>query len=187
MTSTDELEGVFREHRARLLGVIRRDVRDAQAAEDVLQEVFVKALAALARGARPGHYAAWLHGITRNAIVDHVRARRPTTELREEETADPSGEVDEEAAVKELAACLAPMIERLPGPYRDAVVGSELQGRTVAELARVEGVSESAVKSRLARGRGKLKAMIVACCEVEVTPAGRLAGFTQKVRTLKRC
>ncbi len=68
----------------------------------------------------------------------------------------------------ELAGCLRPMIERLSGEYRQAVVLVDLEGLTHQEAAAQLGLSLSGMKSRVQRGRRQLKEMLEACCTIEL-------------------
>jgi len=65
-------------------------------------------------------------------------------------------------------------VARLPSPYREAVTLTELQGLTQKEAAEMVGVSLSGLKSRVQRGREKIRAMFEACCEISVDCRGRV-------------
>jgi RNA polymerase sigma-70 factor, ECF subfamily len=68
----------------------------------------------------------------------------------------------------ELAGCLRPMISRLSGEYRQAVVLVDLEGLTQQAAAVQLGLSLSGMKSRVQRGRRQLKGMLEACCKIEL-------------------
>ena len=68
----------------------------------------------------------------------------------------------------ELAGCLRPMIERLSGEYRQAMILIDLEGLTQQEAAAQLGLSLSGMKSRVQRGRRQLKEMLEACCTIEL-------------------
>ena len=70
----------------------------------------------------------------------------------------------EDAEWAALTRCLAPMIAALPAPYAEAVRRSDLDGETQRALADELGVSHSAIKSRVQRGRRMLRERLVACC-----------------------
>ena len=177
-----QTESMWRAYRGQLLGFIRRYVDDDATAEDLLQEVFLR----MYRNPYfPGNPRAWLYKVTRGAIADHFRARRPMDVLQEG-LAAPELERSE-LAVRELAECLRPMIERLPEPYREAVYLSEIEGRTQKVVAKRQGVSLSGAKSRVQRGRARLHKMLTDCCIVEQDQAGRIRGYEPKVPPSKGC
>ena len=171
-------ESVWQEYQARLRAFIKGRVADASAADDILQEVFLKMHAGLASLRDESKLRSWLYRIARNAIVDHYRARTPTVALPEWLThpeADPGDQVPQE-----LSACLQPMIQLLPETYREAVILSELQGLTQKEVGRRQGLSLPGAKSRIQRGRALLREMLTDCCRFEFDRRGRVCAYEQK-------
>jgi RNA polymerase sigma-70 factor (ECF subfamily) len=81
------------------------------------------------------------------------------------------------SAEAELAPCLTAMIDRLPEPYRTAIAVTTLQGVSQADAARQLGVSNSGMKSRVQRGRDRLRDMLVQCCAVAVDVRGGVSDF----------
>jgi RNA polymerase sigma-70 factor, ECF subfamily len=159
-----------------LLASIRRKVRNPQIAEDLLQDVFVKALRALREGRPPGSLPAWLHQVVRTTVADHYRAGRLEFESLEEEPA--AEEPDDVAAFQALATCMEPLAATLPPLYRDALLGADFQGQRLAALADAAGgVSVSAIKSRSSRARAMLRERLLACCEVARDSSGQIESF----------
>lgn len=157
---------LWQEHKDRLRNYIVRRVRDRHVAEDILQDVFVKVHASLHTVTSPGSVSAWLFRVAANAIADHYRTHKPAEELPE----DFSAPEQERNYVSELASCLQPMIAGLPDIYRTALTLSEIEGITQREVADRLGISVSGTKSRIQRGREKLRQRLLQCCEIE---AGR--------------
>lgn len=81
---------------------------------------------------------------------------------------------------KVLAGCLEPLVERLPEPYLDAVTLTELNGLNQKEAADELGVSLSGMKSRIQRGRGKLKDLLLDCCKIEVDRRGAVIDYERR-------
>jgi RNA polymerase sigma-70 factor (ECF subfamily) len=77
----------------------------------------------------------------------------------------------------ELARCVAPLIERLPGSYRQALVLTEVDGVTQAEAASRLGLSVSGMKTRVQRARGRLKDLLLDCCHVELDRRRGVSGY----------
>jgi RNA polymerase sigma-70 factor (ECF subfamily) len=167
--------------RARLLAFVSSRVGSRADAEDVVQNVLLRMardLDALRDGER---LDAWAYQIARSAIadeyrrrgrhaaaVDRLQAERGSAE-RGQLGEDPTAERVVESDLVELSGCLRPLIERLGEPYRSALTATAVQGRTQAEAAAAAGVSLSGMKSRVQRGRGRLREMLVACCTVDVS------------------
>ena len=172
-------EQLWQDYRQNLLRYIRQRV-DERDAEDVLHDALVKAWQGLDDLHSGTKLSAWLYRITHNAIVDYYRSRRRMEPLDE----DPGIEAPEQSnfAEQELARCLQPMIEHLPEKYRDAVYMAELEGRRQHEIAAREGISVSGAKSRVQRGRSRLKEMLEECCSIELKAGGGVAGFERTAK-----
>jgi RNA polymerase sigma-70 factor (ECF subfamily) len=166
--------GAWQAHRTGLVRFVEARVHDRATAEDIVQDVLLKAYGRAETLRDAGSVQAWLYRITRNAIVDHYRARRPTEALPDDLEAE--GEAGPDAR-QALARCLQPMISQLPDGYRDAVVLAEIQGLTQQETAERLGISLSGAKSRVQRARGRLHEMLRACCRLEFDSRGALMDF----------
>jgi len=153
-----------------LLGFLRRRVRDDHAAEDLLQEVFLRihrGLPALKDDQRVGP---WVYRIARNAVTDHHRRKRPpTADVTDHEPAAPDAP---ESIDPRLAECLRAMLQRLPAEQRDAVRRVDLEGEPQTHYAQTEALSPSGAKSRVQRGRRLLKKHLLACCVYEMDRSG---------------
>jgi len=142
-----------------------------------VQETFVRiyrGLAALSDGER---FGAWVYRIAGSAIADHERrrARHPLSRGPETEQApEPTATSDDDHLDAELAECIALFVARLPSPYREAVTLTELQGLTQKDAAVMLGVSLSGMKSRVQRGRERIRKMFEACCELSVDCRGNV-------------
>jgi RNA polymerase sigma-70 factor (ECF subfamily) len=172
-----EIDEIWKDSHDRLAAFIGSRVGHDDA-EDILHEVFLKMRMKLHQLENPDHVKAWMFRIASNAIIDHFRSERPTEELPEwlaETEADPA-----EEAKNELSQCLRPMIEALPPDYQEAVLLSELDGRSQREVAETQGLSLSGAKSRLQRGRAMLREMIAACCTLELDRGGKILDFENK-------
>ena len=176
-----DAEAIWREFHERLLGFISRRVRSRESAEDILQEVMLRIHRQTDGIERAEAVSAWVHAIARNAITDHYRSASVRRELATGSDIDPevTGEPEPEGADArgELAACIAPLLERLPETYREALALTEIDGLTQAQAAERLGLSLSGMKSRIQRGRRQLKEVLVQCCEVELDARGGLAGY----------
>lgn len=158
-----------------LRAYVRRRLPDPVEAEDVLQEVFLKAHTHLPGLRQPDRVLPWLYRVARSAVVDHVRARRPSVELDEDLPAEAVPEDDPGA---QIARGLGHMVDQLPAIYREAIRLSEIEGLPQAEVARRLGLSLSGAKSRVQRGRQQLLKMLTDCCSFELDHNRRIVDFT---------
>lgn len=158
----------------RLRPYVRRHVGSEADADDVLQEVLIKMHGRLPTLRDEERLVPWAFGIARRAVVDHHRSRgrTPTPIETPPDRHDPSPDDRDDADA--LTMTLATFVAALPSPYREAIVLTELEGRTQREAAVMIGVSPSAMKSRVQRGRAKLRRMLERCCSIELDARNRV-------------
>ena len=169
MTDTPDF---WQEHKQRLQHFIRKRVADPHSADDILQDVLLKAHSRIHSLNNPASVSAWLFRIATNTITDYYRSHRKTEALPE----DLSNPEVEASALAELAECIQPLITQMPETYRQALELTELQGLPQKQVAQQLGLSLSGAKSRIQRGRDKLRHEILECCELE-TAGGRVIDF----------
>lgn len=115
MTDPEDLWARFSQELRRY---IRRRVQRPEDVEDILQTVFLRIQSKLATLRDDDRLLAWIYAVTRNAVIDHYRLANNRRELSVERIPEvfipPDPRDDEATAEAELAACLRPMIARLP-------------------------------------------------------------------------
>lgn len=164
-------EELFRRHRRRVALIAARFFRQREQVEEVVQESFTKAFFALAEfgGSRDASFAAWLARIAFNVSYDELRRqkRRPEgalEELTEEEAATlaerlrgRSNDAESQAVSRDLAAKL---LARLSPEDRLVLVMLDVEGLSVAEIAKLLGWTGSKVKVRAHRARAHLRRVL---------------------------
>jgi RNA polymerase sigma-70 factor, ECF subfamily len=180
-TSTSDLKTVWQEFHRRLRGFILQRVHNPADVDDILQEVFVRIYQRLATIRDTDRLQSWIFQIARNVIIDYYRkaARQPkftSEDALETLTMDDTPEVFNQ----EMATCLRPLLEHLPAPYREAVQLAELEGITQRAIAQELGISVSGMKSRVQRGRQKLKELLQTCCQIELDAVGNVIEYEIK-------
>ncbi|MFA9476993.1 sigma-70 family RNA polymerase sigma factor [Phycisphaerales bacterium AB-hyl4] len=165
-------ETLWQQFRGELDAFLRRQVNNPADAEDLRQQVYLQMHRHLQQGEPPEHLRGWVYRIARNAIVDHRRRRAARPEARAADLTEVEPKANEPEAnpetVQSLARCLLQIVEQLEEPYRSALRWSELEGLTQQAAAERAGVSLSGMKSRVQRGRTKLREALLACCEIEL-------------------
>ncbi len=172
------LETVWTDVASKLRGYIRTRVRDHAAAEDILQDVFLKAHRRIAQLKSPEKLEGWLFLIARNAVSDYYRKSKQHEELSEDLAMETQAAELENAC--QLRAAFRRMIEELPAPYGEALILTEIGGLTQKELAERLGISLSGAKSRVQRGRERLKEALLDCCQLEFDRRGGVIDCTPR-------
>ena len=170
------LMAAWHQHEAELRGWLRRRMGNSADAEDLLQEVFLKAMRQGERFCAIVDARAWLYEVARNAVADRLRLARDTVELPE----DLSAETEEAAAVDSLAACLPRVLSELNPEDREAITLCDLEGLPQEEYARRKGLSLPGAKSRVQRARKRLRARLTEVCQVSVDAAGQVSDFVPR-------
>ncbi|MEM9068005.1 MAG: sigma-70 family RNA polymerase sigma factor [Myxococcota bacterium] len=137
--------------------------------EDLLQEIYLRLL----RASAVEHLSGYAYRVARTVIADFYRQRSV-------EAPPPEEPEDENDAAQVVASWLRPMIEALDEPWASALVQTEIEGRSHAEVAAALGVPRSTVSSRVARGRELLRKSIVRCCEIELDVRGHVIGWEKR-------
>ena len=158
-------------YRQRLLAYTRQMLGPSRSdAEDVLQDVFLRAYGALRNDNRPVTLRAWLYRVAHNRCIDHLRRPVPPAAEIYELSRTPAHDPQAETVRREDLRRLVQDVQRLPEQQRSALLMRELDGLTYAELADALDTSVPAIKSLLVRARVGLveaeEARDTACVEI---------------------
>jgi RNA polymerase sigma factor (sigma-70 family) len=163
--SEDAFGAIHDRYRQRLFAYARQmlSAGPRQDAEDVLQDVFVRAYGALRADDREVNVRAWLYRVAHNRCIDHLRRPTPPPAEIFEMSRKPLHDPIEEAQRRED-------VQRLPEQQRSALLMREIDGMSYADLASALDVTVPAVKSLLVRARVGLveaaEARDADCCEI---------------------
>lgn len=158
----DEL---YRRHKSALYRYLLRQCRDAAAAEELFQDIWANVIRARGNYAVAARFTTYLYRLAHNRLIDHYRRRVPgaLVSFDDEEAALPdsvaSAREQPEAAyeIKQQAARLLQLLEKLPAAQREAFVLQHEAGMSVEDIAVVTGVSRETAKSRLRYAMTKLR------------------------------
>ncbi len=148
-------EALYEKYASDVLRVSYFYLGDRHQAEDVTQDVFVRLLTS-APDLEEGHEKPWLLKVALNRCRDIWRAawvKRVVLGSPAMELTPAPDRMDENLEKQELLAC----IRRLPADFRDVILLHYYQGYGIAEIAKMLGVPEGTISSRLSRGRKKLE------------------------------
>ena len=177
--SLEAFNGLVDLHERSVFNLCLRMLGSREAAEDATQDAFLAASRNV-RSFRGQSFRAWLMRIAANACTDELRrrGRRPAHSLDAPPPgADDPFDVPDAAAGpeaqllrKEQQAALQAALLLLPSDQRMAVIMCDLQGFSYEEIAEAMRSSLGTVKSRIARGREKLRALIGTAREQSEAP-----------------
>src|SRR5690242_6160334 len=136
-------EAVWEAFHTPLLHFIRRRIADSAAAEDLLQEVFLKIHQQIETLSDVKKLEGWVHQITRHAIIDYYCRHKSTSSLEEPEVQELPAELPDDDIISELFPSIRAMVLRLPARDRQALILIEYQGLTQKALSVRLGISFS--------------------------------------------
>ena len=172
---------------------IDKRIADKESVEDLLQEVFLKVHMHIGTLRDEAKLESWIYQVTRNLIADYYRQKPRLASLEEAELFLLPEEMPEEDIHAKLAPSITAMVNSLPSAYREALFLTDYQGLSQKDLAILLGLSFSGAKSRVQRARGKLKQLLLDCCDFELDRFGRIidyqprCGCTQEACVANHC
>ncbi|GHV11791.1 RNA polymerase sigma factor [Clostridia bacterium] len=166
-------EPLMRRYEKMVFSLAMSKLRHRENAEDISQEVFLRAYRMLASFHRESSFSTWLYRITDNIIIDHYRkyknSEKKTASLSYSAGEDAKAALDipdgadgpEETAVrKERIEAVRAAIQNLPDEYREVIVLREMQDYSYDDIAATLGLEIGTVKSRISRAKEKIKKML---------------------------
>jgi RNA polymerase sigma-70 factor (ECF subfamily) len=174
----DDVPGAFEElveaYQHRLVAVMHHLVGNAEEAEDLAQEVFLRVYRARQRYRPRSKFSTWLFTIANNLALNALRARqrKPVVPLdardsgplgprpAEQLVADRGGAPSQRLQQQELAAVVRQALDGLNERQRMAVLLNKFEDMNYAEIAEVMGLTTKAIKSLLNRARTNLRAAL---------------------------
>src|SRR5919112_4316717 len=150
---------LYERHSAAILRYCRSLLRSPQEAEDVTQEVFVRAISALRRGADPDAFRPWLYRVAHNACMSHMRTRRPVLVADNGVLVGPAAVAEPVDGHREELRQLLDDIGSLPDVQRGALLLREMDGFSYEQVGEVLGLAPSTVRASIFRARRTLQGL----------------------------
>ncbi|OIO78600.1 MAG: RNA polymerase subunit sigma-70 [Hydrogenophilaceae bacterium CG1_02_62_390] len=166
----------WRRHEAELRAWLRGRLGNQHDAEDLLQDLFLKALRQDKKFCRIDNPRAWLYEVARNALADRLRLKKELVELPD----DLVHEIDDPVPVDTLVQCLPRALAELSVQDREAITLCDLEGLGQEEYARLKGLSLPGTKSRVQRARKRLREHLSSACQVRFDAAGKVCCFVPR-------
>jgi RNA polymerase sigma-70 factor (ECF subfamily) len=173
------------QHRDALLSAARRLTGDPLDAEDLVQETLLRAYARRDSLRHDDNVKGWLLRVQRNLFINDYwrrRTRARVAAIVSVDSVDPHGETladvherspEQLTIARHAAEAARGALSRLPDVYRETVVMCLVDGRSYDDVARTLGISSGTVRSRVFRGRERLRRTLAGWGDV---PAAAVAG-----------
>ncbi len=158
---TDEFANLINKHKEMVFSIARQITRNREDAEEITQDVFLKAFRKLGSFRQASRFSTWLYRIAYNETISRVRKREiQTVELEDQYT----GSITEEEVQNELAgldeaeqkALIDNALNRLTDEDRILVTMFYLQEQSIHEISMITGMTDTNVKVKLHRIRKRI-------------------------------
>lgn len=156
-----------------LRNFLRGRLRDIHCADDLLQDVFVKALANRRTFCQLENTKAWLFRVAKNRLIDFQRTCKNHVEVSDQH----SVQNDKSAPVENLSKCLPLILTNLSTEDQEIIELCDLEGLNQAEYASLKNMTVSGAKSRIQRARKRLKTRVKSRCQVVFDEQGAVCCF----------
>lgn len=169
----NELTNIQNQFGKHLFNFIQSKVKSPDDAYDIYQEVLIKILTKAHQIKSTESLKSWLFMVARNQITDFYRVRKQDLDI-EQIISQPAYEEEEHSAYVHLESCLTGLVDQLPGDYKELLIASEINGKSQKELSESLNLNYVTVRSKVQRGRARIKNMILDSCSLEKDRAGRV-------------
>lgn len=181
----NKFENIWNEFHNRITMFVEGRIFDKSLTEDCVQDVFMKINSGLAALRDESKLESWIFQIARNTIADFNREKMKHSTI-------PLGDYDQEAGVEEninstVSEWIVPFIKQLPEKYSVPLMLYEIEGLSQKEISEKENISLSGAKSRIQRGRVKLKDALTDCCQFEIDKEGNILDYSRRKKVIKKC
>lgn len=169
-----EVATIYSQFHQALLGFIKSKVNNHHDAEDILQNVFVKISTGINDLSRKEKLQSWIYSITRNSIIDYYRTAGRSKGISSDDITDTFVLEEYNDSTKGLECCVMNFINQLPPEYKNIIIDVELNGAKQKDLVSKYQLAYPSIRSRVQRGREKLKAILLECCSIEADTRGNI-------------
>jgi RNA polymerase sigma-70 factor (ECF subfamily) len=170
----------WEQHEAELRGWLRKHLSNPDDVQDLMQELFLKALRQDTQFCGLDNARAWLFAVARNTLIDRARRSKELVELPDDLPDDRASDSGEQPPVESLTACLPRALAELPDDDREAITLCDIDGMSQEAFAKLKGLSLPGAKSRIQRARKRLKTHLETHCQVRYDEVGKVCCFVPR-------
>jgi len=162
---------------------VRKRVRDEEASKDLTQDVFIKVYTFCQKHdfscekAGVTNLRSWIFQIAQNTIVDYVRREQ---RFQKSEAWEEVAEVSETNTYFQAETFIKPLLSLMPVAYAEPLRLADIEQLPQQEVADLLHLSLSGAKSRIQRGREKLRHLLEECTFIETNQKGELLSIEAK-------
>lgn len=161
-------EYLYKAHRRRVYSLCLRMIKNPAEAEDLTQQAFLQLFRKIATFRGDSDFSTWLHRVTVNIVLMHMRRRKPTELLAsdlERSTADAEGQSEHAASDNSMFGAIERLnlmraIRKLPRGYKQIFLMHDVIGYEHREIAGLLGCSAGSSKSQLHKARKRLRSLL---------------------------
>jgi len=162
--SQEAFGALVEKYRVKMFNLAYSFTRNREAADDLAQEVFIKAYTALPKFKFQSAFSTWLYRIAVNASKDYLRRESKVSKISLEDSSqgalaqeDATAELDEAREQEKRKKLVHKALESLPEKYRSIIMLRDIQGFPYGEIGEILNISPGTVDSRLHRARKQLR------------------------------
>jgi RNA polymerase sigma-70 factor, ECF subfamily len=174
LTMKRQIEEIWKDLHQELKNFILGKVKDIDKSEDILQDVFLKIHHNIHTLSDCSKLTSWVYQITRNTIADHYRKAILEVQI---DGFDFAEQENEEPLYLSLSNCINEKISKLSKKYKQAILLTYFDKYSQITIAEKLNLSYSGAKTRVQRGREKLKDLVVDCKNVVTDNKGNLIAY----------
>ena len=170
-----EFNTIWEEFKNPVENFIKIEINDVGAVDDILQEVSIKLLDNINRKTKINNYQTWIFQVTRNTISDYYRQKKKQSRYLPAST-------DMTSATNNCVCDLSDFVIKnyLPEKYGTPLYLSDIEKIPQKEISKILNLTLTATKSRIQRGRKKLKELILECVDLSYNSRGQITGYKLK-------
>mgnify|MGYP001393654567 CR=1 FL=1 len=167
---------IWEDYKSSLLGYIQKRVDNRDDSKDILQDVLLKSYQFCSKGKTVLHLKSWLYKITQNTIIDYYKKNNKSIPLVFDITEDD----DESSNIGEASEYIKTLLKLLPEEYAKPLYLYDIENIDQKTIAERLNLTLPNTKSRIQRGRVKLKERFLECCIVAFDTNGEMISFEIK-------
>lgn len=177
----EQIQHIHREFGEHLKNFIRTKVKVEDDVLDIYQDVILKIITRIDTLQKTESLKSWIFTITNNQIIDYHRKRKPIADIDDfDDTSLKNTNQEDASAYHLMEGCIHSLIAQLPEEYKTIVEQSEIKGISQKELAESLGMNYVTLRSKVQRGRDRLKKMLNDSCLIEQAALGTVTDCKPK-------
>jgi RNA polymerase sigma-70 factor (ECF subfamily) len=180
-TSMNCITQAWQNHESELRAFLQSRIHDVPQAEDLLQDVFIKALAEGGKFCDLENARAWLFRVAKNQLIDFQRTRKEYDEI-----SDKAVENNEKPPVANLATCLPVALGKMNAEDQEIIQRCDLDGMNQSDYAELKELSLTGAKSRIQRARKRLKDELRISCRIIFDDEGNVCCFGDEIQYIEK-